>query len=149
MRLAHRLLLEGFAIGVGDLGHHQHRRHAEVVRHGEIAGDVLEQDGARRVDPVRLQEPLVGRALGLGTKLAAAMSNTSSKWSRIPSLAATFSAWRRDPLFRISLRPGSSLDRVAEVLSRSIDRVVDVMGEVEEVVRVDPSSSINADRVVP
>ena len=69
MRLAHRLLLEGLAERIEGRRDHQHRGHADVVRHDEVAGDVLEQGRPARVDPVALQEALVGGALGLGDEI--------------------------------------------------------------------------------
>ena len=46
--------------------HHQHGGHAERVRHFEIARQVLEQRGARRVDAVAGEETVIDLRLRLG-----------------------------------------------------------------------------------
>src|SRR5712675_2069700 len=38
------------------VGHHQHRGHAEFVRHHEVAGEVLEHRRTRRLDVVEIQK---------------------------------------------------------------------------------------------
>ena len=49
------------------VGHHQHRGHAELVRHHEVAGEILEHRRARRIDAMEREELLIGlrRRLGL------------------------------------------------------------------------------------
>ena len=62
------------------------------------------------------------------------MSNTSSKCRSSPSRASTASAWRRVPLVRISLRPGSFSIAAPERRIGLERRMVDLMHEIEEVV---------------
>ena len=45
---------------LGAVGHHQHRGHAELVRHHEVAGEILEHRRFRGIDAVDAQELVVG-----------------------------------------------------------------------------------------
>ena len=53
----------------GALRHHQHRGHAERMRHFEIAGEVLEDRGLVRIDVVAGEEALVDHRLRLRLEL--------------------------------------------------------------------------------
>ena len=48
----------------------EHRRHAEPIRHLEIARDVLEHRGFRGVDAKALEEAQIGSLVGLGDEVA-------------------------------------------------------------------------------
>src|SRR5262249_34029044 len=64
----------------GVLGHHQHGRHAEGMRHSEVAREVLEHRGLARIDGVQLEKAVVVWGEGLGSSSAATISKTASKW---------------------------------------------------------------------
>src|ERR1700733_12461478 len=51
------------------LRHDQHGRHAERMRHFEIARQILEQHGLPRIDPVTGEETLIDRGVRLRLKL--------------------------------------------------------------------------------
>src|SRR5438067_583887 len=59
VRRLDRLLLELLAERVGGPRNDQRGRHAELVRNGQVLGDVLEHRRAGRLDHVALQEGLV------------------------------------------------------------------------------------------
>src|SRR6266702_7516336 len=50
---------------LGAIWHHQHRGHAELVRDGEVAGEVLEHGGFGRIDRMVCEKLLIGLRRGL------------------------------------------------------------------------------------
>src|SRR6478672_9246534 len=86
---------------------HEHRGHAEGMRGAEIVRQIVEHGGSSRGHRVRPHEALVSRALRLRNEFCGMNVETSSKRPSSPSRAITDSAWRREPLVKMNLRPGN------------------------------------------
>ena len=119
-------------------GHHQHRGHAERVRNGEIARQVLEHGGARRIDAVRLQEAVVGLRQRLRLQLGGddvehvveVLMDGERPHHRVGVLARAVG--------EDELAAGQPLDRGAERGVRLERRMIDLVHIGEVVVRVHP-----------
>ena len=118
--------------------HHQHGGHAERMRHGEIAREILEHRGARRIDAVRFQEAVVGLRQRLRLEIGLVDVEHVLEMHVDVEPPHHGVGVRARAVGEDQLAAGQFLDRGAERGVRLERRMVDVVHEGEIVVRVHP-----------
>ena len=117
--------------------HHQHRGHAERVRHLEIARQVLEHRGLVRIDAVLVQEAVIDLRQRLGIEIGGGdvehvlevVVDLEPLHHRVGVLAGAVG--------QDQLAARQAFDRGAERRVRHQRRMVDLVDELQVVVRLD------------
>src|SRR5262245_56233143 len=122
----------------GVLRHHQHRGHAESVRHRKVAREVLEHRRLPGIDAVRSEEAVVGLRRGLGLELGRddvehVLEMAFELKPREHRVGVAARAVGQD-----QLAPRQALDRRAQCRVRRERRMIDLMHKIEEVVGLHP-----------
>ena len=132
-----RHLLPGLAEGIGRLRDDQHRLHAERARHDQVLLDILEHGGAAGIDRVLGEEVLIGRAFGLGGEASLHDVEDILEVMQDAELAGDVLGMAARAIGEDQLASRQRRDRSAERRVGLEQGQVDLVGEIEEVARID------------
>ena len=119
------------------LGNDEGRGHAEIVRHDEVLGDVLEHGRASRIDPVLVEEALIGAPLGLRHEIGGGDVEHILEMIEDADLPRDVLRMLARAVGEDELAARQLLDRLAKACVQLDIGMVDIVGEIEKIVRVD------------
>ena len=119
------------------LGNQQHGFHAEHPRHDQIAWQVFKHGCMLGVDPVQAHELVIGIAGGFGHIVGRDNVKNIVKMIENAELTSCHFSVFHSAVCEDELASWQRLDRLTQSLVRRDNAVIDIMGMIEEVQRID------------